>query len=55
MALLGEPSNASYYAWLKKARANAPLSLSLDTLTRISGILGIHKRLGILSRSLPSR
>jgi hypothetical protein len=48
MALLGEPSNSTYHEWVKKARAEAPLVLPLDTLTRISGILGIHKALGIL-------
>lgn len=48
VALLGEPSNSTYHEWVKKARAEASLALPLDTLTRISGILGIHKALGIL-------
>ena len=48
VALLGEPSNSTYHEWVRKARAEAPLALPLDTLTRISGILGIHKALGIL-------
>lgn len=48
IALLGEPSNSTYHEWVKKARADAALTLPLDTLTRISGVLGIHKALGIL-------
>lgn len=48
VALLGEPSNSTYHEWVRKARVEASLSLPLDTLTRISGILGIHKALGIL-------
>jgi uncharacterized protein (DUF2384 family) len=48
IALLGEPSKSTYHEWVRKAREAAPLSLPLDTLTRISGVLGIHKALGIL-------
>mgnify|MGYP001348593761 CR=1 FL=1 len=48
IALLGEPSNSTYHEWVKKARSEAALTLPLDTLTRISGFLGIHKALGIL-------
>lgn len=48
VVLLGEPANSTYHAWVRKARAEASLGLSLDTLTRISGILGIYKALGIL-------
>lgn len=48
VVLLGEPSNSTYHEWVRKARAEASLALPLDTLTRISGILGIHKALGIL-------
>ena len=48
VTLLGEPSNSTYHEWVRKARAEVPLSLPLDTLTRISGLLGIHKALGIL-------
>jgi hypothetical protein len=48
VALLGEPSNSTYHEWVRKARVEAPLSLPLDTLTRISGVLGVHKALGIL-------
>jgi hypothetical protein len=48
IALLGEPSNSTYHEWVKKARGDVALTLPLDTLTRISGLLGIHKALGIL-------
>ena len=48
IALLGEPSNSTYHEWVRKARTGAPLSLSLDTLTRISGVLGVHKALSML-------
>jgi len=48
IALLGEPSKSTYHEWVRKARDAAPLALPLDTLTRISGVLGIHKALGIL-------
>jgi len=48
IALLGEPSKSTYHEWVRKARAAEPLMLPLDTLVRISGVLGIHKALGIL-------
>lgn len=48
VALLGGPSNSTYHEWIQKAGAEAPPSLPLDTLTRISGILGVHKALGVL-------
>lgn len=46
--LLGEPSTSTYHEWVRKAREEAPLMLPLDTLTRISGILGIHKAFSVL-------
>ena len=48
IALLGEPSRSTYHEWVKKARADAALTLPLDTLTRISGLLGVHKALCVL-------
>ena len=48
ISLLGEQSRSTYHEWVKKARDGAALTLPLDTLTRISGVLGIHKALGIL-------
>lgn len=48
IALLGEPPNSTYHEWVRKAREGASLSLPLDTLTRISGVLGVHKGLCLL-------
>ena len=45
---LGMPSRSSYYGWVKAAREHADITLSADTLTRISAVLGIHKALQIL-------
>ncbi len=46
--LLGSPHRSTYYAWLKAAKEHKPLELGVDTLTRISGVLGVHKALRIL-------
>ncbi|MDP2699742.1 MbcA/ParS/Xre antitoxin family protein [Thalassospira sp.] len=46
--LLGEPSRSTFYGWLSKAAKGEKITLSLDTLLRISNILGIHKSLAIL-------
>ena len=48
LAVLGGPGRSTYFGWVAKARAGAPLSLSIDTLTRISAVLGIFKALKIL-------
>lgn len=48
IAPLGEPSKSTYHERVRKARESGPLALPLDTLTRISDVLGIHKALGIL-------
>ena len=48
VSLLGEPSRSTYYEWVRKAQNNESLTLPLDTLTRISGMLGIHKALNVL-------
>ncbi len=48
IALLGEPGRSTYHQWMKKARDGAPLTLPLDTLLRISAVLGIYKALTIL-------
>ena len=42
--LLGKPAESTFYNW-KKGKVSA---LSLDTLERISYIMGIYKALGIL-------
>lgn len=46
--ILGEPARSTYHAWIRKAELGENLTLPLDTLLRISAILGIHKALGIL-------
>jgi len=48
LAALGEPGRSTYHAWLAKARAGQPVTLPLDTLLRLSGLLGIHKSLQII-------
>lgn len=48
LAMLGEPGRSTYYSWLHKAEHRASLTLPLDTLLRISAILGVYKGLAIL-------
>lgn len=40
--ILGYPARSTYQGWVKKAREHRDLTLSVDVLTRISAILGIH-------------
>ncbi len=44
MILLGKPAESTFYNW-KKGKSG---SLSVDTLERISYIMGIYKALGVL-------
>ena len=48
LLVLGLPPRSTYYAWGKAAQAGAALTLPVDTLLRISAVLGIHKALRIL-------
>lgn len=48
LLVLGGPSRSTFYGWVKAAREHQDLTLSTDTLIRISAILGIHKSLRIL-------
>ncbi|MGH1329695.1 MAG: MbcA/ParS/Xre antitoxin family protein [Paracoccaceae bacterium] len=48
IVLLGEPGRSTYHQWMKKAQDEAPVTLPLDTLLRISAVLGIYKALAIL-------
>lgn len=48
IAILGDPGRSTYHQWMKKAREQQPLTLPLDTLLRISAIIGIYKALTIL-------
>jgi hypothetical protein len=45
---LGLPSRSTYHHWAKAAREHRDLTLDVDVLTRISGVLGIHQALGVL-------
>jgi len=46
--VLGFPSRATYFNWVSKAKKGQELLLPVDTLLRISAMLGIHKSLRIL-------
>ncbi|MGO8242018.1 hypothetical protein ACC806_38530, partial [Rhizobium ruizarguesonis] len=38
----------TYHNWAKQAREHGAFTLDVDTLTRISAVLGIHQALGVL-------
>lgn len=40
--ILGYPARSTYQRWVKKAREHRDITLSVDVLTRISAIFGIH-------------
>lgn len=46
--VLGYPSRSTYHNWAKLAREHRDFTLDVDTLTRISAVLGIHQALGVL-------
>jgi uncharacterized protein (DUF2384 family) len=46
--VLGYPSRSTYHNWVRTVREHGELTLDVDTLTRISAVLGIHQALGIL-------
>src|SRR5690606_8500352 len=46
--VLGYPSRSTFHGWAKRAREHEEFTLDVDTLTRISAILGIHQALGVL-------
>ncbi len=48
LLILGMPSRSAYYSWTKAVREHGEITLSADTLTRVSAVLGIHKALQIL-------
>lgn len=48
IAILGDPGRSTYHHWMKKVRERQSLTLPLDTLLRISAILGIYRGLTIL-------
>jgi antitoxin Xre/MbcA/ParS-like protein len=48
LLILGYPSRSTYHHWCKLARQHGSFTLDVDTLTRISAVLGIHQALNIL-------
>lgn len=48
MRILGQPGRSTYFGWLAKSRAGIELTLPVDTLLRISALLGIYKALKIV-------
>ena len=49
--VLGYPSRSTYHNWAKLAREHRDVTLDVDTLTRLSIVLGIHQALGILFKT----
>jgi len=52
--ILGYPSRSTYQNWCKQAREHGAFTLSVDELTRISAVLGIHQGLRILFPTEPA-
>jgi len=48
LSILGFPGRSTYHYWLTKALGQKEVLLSVDTLLRLSAVLGIHKNLRIL-------
>lgn len=48
LLVVGYPTRRTYHNWRKRAGEHRAFTLNVDTLTRISAVLGIHQRLGIL-------
>lgn len=46
--VLGYPSRSTFHNWAKLAREHGEFTLDVDTLTRLSAVLGIHQALGVL-------
>lgn len=48
ICILGGPARSTFHNWIAKARAGEAIALPLDTLLRISAILGIYQALKIV-------
>lgn len=48
LVILGMPSRSTYRNWSKLVREQQDITLNVDTLIRISIVLGIHQALGLL-------
>jgi uncharacterized protein (DUF2384 family) len=46
--ILGMPPRSTFHGWVKTAREHGALRLDLDTLLRISAVLGVQQALGVL-------
>ncbi|MFC0008926.1 MbcA/ParS/Xre antitoxin family protein [Devosia nitrariae] len=46
--VLGYPSRSTYHNWARIAREHGAITLDVDTLTRLSALLGIHQALALL-------
>ncbi|SFV37128.1 Protein of unknown function [Devosia crocina] len=46
--VLGYPSRSTYHNWMRQAREQKDVTLDVDALMRLSGVLGIHQALGVL-------
>ncbi|MFC3124441.1 MbcA/ParS/Xre antitoxin family protein [Pseudoroseomonas globiformis] len=51
LLILGCPARSTFHKWAKTAREHGEFTLDVDTLTRISALLGIHQALGVLFNS----
>ena len=51
--ILGMPPRSTFHGWARIARTHGALQLDLDTLLRISAVLGVHQALGVLFASEP--
>lgn len=51
LLVLGLPPRSTYYKWVHTVREHGEVTLSLDTLLRISAVLGIHQALGTLFKT----
>ena len=49
--VLGLPPRSTFHNWAKTVREHGDLTLGVDTLQRISAVLGIHQALGVLFSS----
>lgn len=55
LKVLGMPGRSTYHSWVAKARGGVTLTLPLDTLLRISAVLGVYKALQIIFPREPDR
>jgi hypothetical protein len=54
LLILGSPARSTFHKWARVAREHGALTLDVDSLTRISAVLGIHQALGVLHATEPA-